>query len=65
MKKNYIAPSMEIAEIELQQMVAASGFTTNQEGLGGLGGTDTDGSMTPSSRRRGGSVWDDDEDDWD
>ena len=41
MKKNYIAPSVEIKKVALQQMVTASdGFTTNQEGLGGYGGVD-------------------------
>lgn len=63
MKKNYIAPSIEVANIEMQQMFAGSdGFTTNQEGLGGYGGVDTDGSKNPSSRRR--SIWDDEEEDF-
>ncbi len=63
MKKNYIAPSVEITKVALQQMVTASdGFTTNQEGLGGYGGVDEEGKVTPSSRRR--NLWEDDEDDF-
>ena len=62
MKKNYIAPSVEITSVALQQMIAGSdGFKTNMDGLGGYGGVDTDGSKNPSSRRRG--LWDDDEED--
>ena len=63
MKKNYIAPSVEITNVELQQLMADSkGFTTNQEGLGGYGGKDEDGTVIPSSRRR--NIWDDEEDDF-
>lgn len=58
MKKNYIAPSMEITSIELQQMVAASNGVYSDNGIT-YGGVDTDGSKNPSSRRR--SIWDDDE----
>ena len=63
MKKNYIAPSMEMTSIELQQMVAASNGVYSGNGIT-YGGVDGDGTKDPSSRR-GGSVWDDDEDDWD
>lgn len=62
MKKNYIAPSMEITSIELQQMIAASeGVRTNDNSIT-YGGVDTEGEKDPASRRR--SVWDDDEDDF-
>lgn len=61
MKKNYIAPSMEITSIELQQMIATSDSITSNNGIG-YGGVDTDGKKDPSSRRRG-SIWDDDEED--
>lgn len=55
MKKNYIAPSMEVEEIKLEVLmgVTASGI--------GSGGTD-DGTHTPESRRRRGrNVWDDED----
>lgn len=59
MKKNYIAPSMEMTNIELQQMIAESGVYSNN-GIT-YGGVDTGGKKDPASRRR--SVWDDDEED--
>lgn len=63
MKKNYIAPSVEMMIVAFQQMIAGSdGFTTNLDGLGGYGGKDEDGTGTPSSRRR--NIWDDDEEDF-
>lgn len=62
MKKNYIAPSVEITNVALQQMIAGSdGFKTNMDGLGGYGGVDEDGTKDPSSRRRR-NIWEDDED---
>jgi len=64
MKKNYIAPSMEITNVALQQMIAASDSVT-VEGLDGFGSYGGNGSGKDPSSRRGGSVWDDDEDDWD
>ena len=60
MKKNYIAPSVKITIVALQQMIATSGFTTNMDGLGGFGGTDTEGTMDAASRQN--SLWDDDDD---
>jgi hypothetical protein len=60
MKKNYIAPSMEMTSIELQQMVAASNGVYSGNGIT-YGGVDTKGEKDPASRRR--SVWDDDEED--
>ena len=63
MKKNYIAPSMEITNVALQQMIAGSEFSVN--GLDGFGGYGGKGTGKDPSSRRGGSVWDDDEDDWD
>ncbi len=60
MKKNYIAPSVKITIVALQQMMVNSdGFTTNMDGLGGFGGTDTDGTIDAASRQR--SLWDDDD----
>lgn len=61
MKKNYIAPSTYIAILELQQMIAASDSITSTGDVTDItyGGSDTDGSKDPSSRRR--SQWDDEE----
>lgn len=64
MKKNYIAPSMEIAEIELQQMVAVSSQRVYTEFGINYGGIDEDGELDPASRRNN-NLWDDEEDDWD
>lgn len=61
MKKNYIAPSMEITSIELQQMIAASGDGVKSDNGITYGGIDTEGKKDPSSRRRG--LWDEDEED--
>ena len=63
MKKNYIAPSVEISNVELQHMIAGSGgdVKTNMDGLGGYGGVDETGGKDPSSRRRR-NIWEDDED---
>ena len=59
MKKNYIAPSMEMTNIELQQMIAESGvYSNNGITYGGGDGT----GKTPSSRRR--NIWEDDEEDF-
>lgn len=61
MKKNYIAPSLEITDVAFQQMIAGSDKVT-VEGLDGFGGYGGDGTgKTPSSRRRG--LWDEDEED--
>lgn len=61
MKKNYIAPSVDITNVVMHQMIAASKDATI-EGLDGFGGYGGDGTgNTPSSRRRG--LWDDDEED--
>jgi len=64
MKKNYIAPNVEITEIELQPLMGASdGFKSNQEDLNGYGGKDTEGTMNPAARRRRKDVWADEEED--
>jgi len=61
MKKNYIAPSVDITIVAMQQMIAASKDVTI-EGLDGFGGYGGEGTgKTPSSRRRG--LWDEDEED--
>lgn len=62
MKKNYIAPSMEITNVVLQQMIAGSKDVTvdGLEGFDGYGGDGT--GKTPSSRRR--NIWEDDEEDF-
>ena len=60
MKKNYIAPNVEVANVELQQMVAASNGVYSDNGLG-WGGFDKDGEKEPNSRYRN-SLWDDDDD---
>ena len=61
MKKNYIAPSMEMTSIELQQMVAASNGVYSGNGIT-YGGVDESGSKEPASRRRR-NLWEDDEED--
>lgn len=55
MKKNYIAPNMEVEEVKLESLmgVVASGI--------GSGGLD-DGTHKPESRRRR-NAWEDDEED--
>ncbi len=50
MKKNYQAPEISIANVQLQQMIASSAV--------GIGG-DYNGDAIQS--RRGGSAWDDDD----
>ena len=52
-KKKYIAPAMEIAEIEMVSMLAASI---------GVSDDTTDNDAVMSNRRRGkwGNLWDDD-----
>jgi hypothetical protein len=62
MKKNYIAPSVEITNVVLQQMIAGSKDVTvdGLEGFDGYGGDGT--GKTPSSRRR--NIWEDDEEDF-
>ena len=61
MKKNYIAPSVDITNVAIQQIMATSDQVT-VEGLDGFGGYGGDGTgKTPSSRRRG--LWDEDEED--
>lgn len=57
MRKNYIAPKMEVAELKIESLM---GVTASEIGYGG----ESKGGRNPESRR-GGSVWDDDEDDWD
>lgn len=52
MKAEYITPDMEIEELSVESMIAASGVTS--DGIG-YGGVDEDGSLTPSSRGRRGS----------
>ena len=48
MKKIYQIPAMQVTVIELQQMIAMSNLGSTLETSGNLG-------------RRGGSVWDDEE----
>ncbi len=60
MKAKYITPDMEIQELSVESMIAASGVTNDEYDIG-YGGVDEDGSLTPSSRgRRGtwGDLWD-------
>ena len=56
MKKNYIAPSVELIDVKLLSMLADSDPTHS--------GQVDHGENTPGSRHRG-SVWGDEEDDWD
>ncbi len=64
MRKNYIAPSVEITEIELQQLIADSGKGVSSEGKGiGYGDVDKEGTMDPAARRRRKDVWADEEED--
>jgi len=63
MKKNYIAPNVEITEIELQQLIAVSGVSSEGKGIG-YGGVDEEGTKDPAARRRRRKdVWDDEEED--
>ena len=60
MKKEYIAPEMEVMEIENEAMM----LTVSAPGEGGLEGTGSGGSMSggsaDSNKRRGtwGNLWD-------
>jgi len=61
MKKIYIAPQMEIVEIESEQPIAASGVSESHVGLSdnGFGGS------CGSQRKSRSSIWDDEEEDTD
>lgn len=64
MKKNYIAPNVEITEIELQQMIAESGKGVSSSGQGiGWGGEDDGTHEGGARRRRRKDVWDEEEED--
>jgi len=66
MKKNYIAPNVEITEIELQQLLAGSPEVTGKVGGSeaiGYGGIDENGTKDPAARRRRKDVWADEEED--
>ena len=59
MKKNYLAPSTEISNIELQQMMVGSGVRSEGDFDITYGGVDEDGTKDPSSRRN--NVWEEEE----
>ena len=56
MKKIYQNPETKIVKVQTAKMIAVSGF--NQD----LGGEGTGGAGGNALSRRGGSVWDDDDD---
>lgn len=60
MKKRYITPVADIAEIRTVQMLNASGVSDEEKGIG-YGGIDEEGELEPAARRR--DVWEDDEED--
>ncbi len=61
MKKNYIAPNVEIMIVAFQQIMAGSD-KMSIEGLEGFDGYSGNGTgKDPASRRR--NIWDDDEED--
>jgi hypothetical protein len=55
MKKTYISPVTNVTEIELENMITASGVTGNN-GIGN-GGVDEDGSLDPDAKEYDG-YWD-------
>jgi hypothetical protein len=61
MKKNYIAPSMEITNVKMQLLLEGSNGVYSDSGIK-YGGVDEEGTKEPSSRRR--NIWDDDEEDF-
>ena len=56
MKKTYIAPNTVVVEIESEMILAASGVSSSDTGIG-YGGVDTDGSMDAEAKSVG-SCWD-------
>ena len=51
MKKVYFAPQTEILEYMTEEMIAASGVTTDDETFDiGFGGIDIEGDLDPESR---------------
>ena len=56
MKKTYIAPNTVVVEIESEMILAASGVSSCDTGIG-YGGVDTDGSMDAEAKSVG-SCWD-------
>jgi len=61
MKKNYMEPSVVVAEVKLEGMTCAStGGVSSDYGID-YGGVDEQGTKEPSARRR--DVWEDDGED--
>lgn len=56
MKKTYIAPNTVVVEIESEMILAASGVSSSDTGIG-YGGVDTDGSKDAEAKSVG-SCWD-------
>ncbi|MBQ9356842.1 MAG: hypothetical protein IJT98_06100 [Prevotella sp.] len=62
MKKNYIAPQTTVVAVQSQALLINSKSIWSEEHGLGFGGTDTHGTMDPSSRHIN-DLWDDDDDD--
>ena len=56
MKKIYIAPNTVVVEIESEMILAASGVSSSDTGIG-YGGVDTEGSKDAEAKSVG-SCWD-------
>ena len=57
MKKTYIQPQTEVAEMRTETMICGSRGVTSNKGIG-YGGVDDGGVLDPASRR-GSDDWDD------
>ena len=59
-KKRYVAPSMQILELEATQILAGSGETNSTPTVNGFqpGGSFGTGDMEESSPARSTSIWD-------
>jgi len=56
MKKTYLQPSVEMSNMETEQMICDS--VTSNNGIG-YGGVDENGMKDPASRRYRNDVWED------
>ena len=59
MKKTYIIPEISVVWLRTEQVIAASGVTSEEYGIG-YGGVDEEGTQDPNVKREHYNVWDDD-----
>jgi len=63
MKKTYLQPLTEVAEIESTTMICASDGVTSSNGID-YGGVDEDGEMNPAARRHRDMWEEEEEEEW-